>query len=159
MKLTHLNILIKGGFNMKVKKSLVSKVVSTGLAFMFISSFGLFSASAAGNYHDTVFQFNYNGDGSDVFTEKRVKLDSTSAYVKNRYSTYGFTTNVYGSNDYTNKIGAYCTYGAPVHVSVGQAKYLPNLVWERKYLNAQIGIMSDSHSASKIEGLWSPDSI
>lgn len=144
---------------MKTKKSLFSKLASAGLAITIVSSLGLSSVSAAGNYHDTKFQFQYNGDGSDVFTSKRTKLDYTSSYVKNRYSKYGFTTNVYGSNDYSNYIGTYCTYGPPVHVSVGQAKYLPNLVKERGYDNAQIGITSDSHSPSFIEGLWSPDSI
>ncbi len=144
---------------MKTKKALVSKLFCVGMALTFIMSIGMFSASAAGNYTDTAFTQNYNGDGSDVFTPKRAKLDYTSSYVYNKNSTYGFSTNVYGSNDTSNIIGAYATYGPSVHVSKGQAKYLPNLVKERGYKYAQIGMMSDSHSPSYISILWSPDSI
>lgn len=113
---------------------------------------------AAGNYHDTRFYQYYNGDGSDVFTPFRGKWDYTSSYSKNDKSTFGYTANVYGSN-VTSGIGTYCTYGRSQHISVGQYKYLPNLVKERGYNYAQLGMMSDSHNPSIFNMLWSPDSI
>jgi hypothetical protein len=115
---------------------------------------------AAGNYKDERFYQYYNGDGSDVFTPFRAKLDYTSSYSYNNRSTYGYTANVYGDyTKYGSGIGTYCTYGTPRHLSVGQAKYLPNLVKERGYNYAQIGMMSDSHNPSIFDMLWSPDSI
>lgn len=144
---------------MRKFKSLSKKLAVAGLTCLIAGSIGLSPASAAGNYKDTLFSFNYNGDGSDVFTGMRSKLDYTSSYVYNQYSTYGFSATVYGAKSSTTSIGTFCTAGPVPHVNVGQAKYLPNYVKERGYSYAQIGFTSDSHGASYIGGWWSPDSI
>lgn len=140
-----------------IKNLIIKTAIFMALFTIIFFTYGN-NIKAAGNYKDTRFYHYYNGDGSDVFTPLRAKLDYTSAYSKNDYSTYGYTTNVYGSNGGSG-IGTYCTYGTPRHISVGQAKYLPNLVKERGFNNARLGMMSDSHNPSIINMLWSPDSI
>ncbi|WP_071396583.1 DUF2712 domain-containing protein [Bacillus tuaregi] len=145
---------------MKKIKSLKMKLAVAGLTCLMASSIGMSSASAAGNYKDTPFKFYYNGDGSDRFTDMREKRDYTSSYVHNYGSNYGYSVIVYGSKNYSSSgIGTYATAGPIPHVGVGEAKYLPNYVKERGYNYAQLGLMSDSHSASVMAGEWSPDSI
>lgn len=142
---------------------MIKNIITKTAIFMAIFTVIFFTygnpIKAAGNYRDRRFYEYYNGDGSDVFTEYRAKMDYTSSYSNNNRSTYGYTANVYGSFVDDNSIGAYCTYGTPRHLSVGQAKYLPNLVKERYYNYAQIGMKSDSHNPSIFDMLWSPDSI
>lgn len=133
-------------------------VVVCGVMIMFtLNSILPFITAEANNHGDTQFLHYYNGDGGDRYTVPRSKTDYTSSYSFNNKSTYGYSTNVYGNFGGSN-IGAYCT-ATPQHVSVGQAKYLPNYVKERGYSHARIGMMSDSHARSTINMLWSPDSI
>ncbi len=143
---------------MKLKNK-ISKVILTAMVCLTVTSFGMITAEAAGNYKDKWFDFNYNGDGSDVWTENRRKLDKTSSYIYNCNSDVGVKVSVYGNNTNNTSVGVDCSINPFQQVNVGQSAYLKNWVKERKYGYCRLSLSPNTHSRCHLKGKWSPDSI
>lgn len=114
---------------------------------------------AAGNYHDTVYEWRIDNDmceTTELITPSRAKLDYTSAYIYNKNSQDELKgIKVLGvRNGYVD-----LTYKEHKNCKVGEYKYLPNLVKERGYAQAALWFDPGNGFHNYIYILWSPDSI
>jgi hypothetical protein len=139
-------------------KNKISKIIATAMVCLSVTSFGMITAEA-GNYKDTWYKFEYNGDGGDRFTPNRPKWDDTSSYIYNCNSNTGLKVTVYGNSVDNGSIGAMCSITPFQQVNIGQELFLDNWVKERKYTYARLGLSPNTHSSCHLEGKWSPDSI
>ncbi len=144
---------------------LAKKLIAFGITlilFSVLKTGSVVYVNAAGNYHDTVFEYYINTDEceiTDLSTPFRQKRDATSAYVYNKGSNSDISyIRVMGQG---NGNTAYydCTYGRSRDCKKGQARYLPNLVHERRYANASLLFDPGDGHHNHIYILWSPDSI
>lgn len=123
---------------------------------------GNVEATSANNWGDTYFEFNYNGDGSDVVTEAREKQDNTYTYVKS-LSDCECRMNVAAQAKEGLENGDpgtpftydYCT--SWYQVSVGGRKYFPNNAHKLGYETTYLALSSTDHQAHYLHGKWSPD--
>lgn len=135
-------------------------IIITGVLLILFSTLKVGQAmrcQAAGNYHDTVFEYEIDTDEceiTDVSTPLREKWDYTSSYVHNNRSWTEISYIRVYSEDGTN-----CTYGESERCAVGVAKYLPNLIKERGYSYARLEFDPHDGHHNFIHILWSPDSI
>ena len=119
-------------------------------------------ASAAGNYKDTWYYYDYSGDGSDFSIGSRAKLDYTSCYIKNLHRQFPILTRVFATNressdNYT--LLKDCSVHPYLQVDPGEAKYVQNYVREWGYRYCTFFITPGTHDPAVFSGLWSPDSI
>lgn len=141
--------------------------VTAGFLIVFmgviIANVGVQCVEAAGNYTDTDYVFDYVGDGCDLGTAARLKMDATSAYAKN-LSTH-CTHRIAVAGTHSHKDNTPLCYNdcscnsAGYMVPIGEYRYLPNLVYERGYEYAFLVIMPTLHDPCQVKGKWSPDSI
>lgn len=119
--------------------------------------------SAAGNYKDTWYYYEYPGDGGDFSTGSRAKWDYTSSYIKNLNNRIVLSVSVWSTEKEapTNFIlYRNCTAGrAFFDVNPGESKYLPNYIKEWGYKYCTLMITPGTHDPEVFSGLWSPDSI
>jgi len=141
--------------------------VTTGFLVLFaaviIANIGVQYVEAAGNYTDTKYLIEYAGDGCDLATVTRLKMDATSSYAKNQSTHCTHRIWVAGTHSHTNNTplsfnDCSCDSGGYM-VPIGESRYLPNWVYERGYEYAFLVIRPESHQPCIVEGLWSPDSI
>lgn len=111
------------------------------------------AAVYANNYKDSSYSFDYNGDGSDVYTSKRRKMDSSAAYINNSGSgTHSVTVDVTNGN-YKNCSSYYV-------VKSGCRKYIKNTVYKGKSgtkYYARLAMGTTSGKKGVLKGVWSPD--
>lgn len=119
------------------------------------------SVSAAGNYHDTLYEYIEGGATfTQVTTPLREKWDYTSSYAYNMKSNTDIDkVKVGGSEGPTLQDVVYdCTYGSPRSLLMGRSGYFPNLVKEREYDYACLTFEFYKVGAY-LYIWWSPDSI
>lgn len=128
------------------------------LTMLFVSM-SIIGSKAAGNYHDTVFSFNFTHGGYTQFTSSRNKLDYTSSYMKCKYTSHSYSARVYGEDGWRIDVSKEHWY----NFNTGTTRYLINFVKENGYPRACIGIESTDYNiyspGFNANGLWSPDSI
>lgn len=144
----------------KMSKKLVAFAVAIVIT---MGSTGMASIALANNYTDTPFGYSYNGDGSDITTVMRAKLDSSATYVfNNATNSHSVSVAVTGAKTYSSSpsfmpSGYISTYYT---VSVGNRKYITtgsNLYPTYSY--AYLLMATSDHTENYISGKWSPDNI
>lgn len=143
----------------KVNRFTKGIIITGGLLILFstLKVGQAMRCQAAGNYHDSVFEYEIDTDIceiTDIQTPLRGKWDYTSSYVYNNRSTEEISYIRIVSEDGTN-----CTYGQSQRCAVGVAKYLPNLIKESGYSYARLIFEPYDGHHGFIHILWSPDSI
>lgn len=135
--------------NIKMRKIFKNLVVIPMVAVVFASGMNTYMANASGNYHDRYFSLTYEGDGSDVATEKAQKWDTTKTDLYNKFSPCGVHARVVVSGK--NKSSGYVFCGAKqeVFISSGASAY--------DYVYVELSPATNSRAS--ISGYWSPDSI
>ena len=138
--------------------SVFTKFILVMTAIMFV--FNVTQRVSKANYHDTLYEYSIDTEFeiTDLLTPSRTKDDYTSAYVYNRgswtYITYLRVMGVRYDGSMQN-----CTYGLSKDCSVGEYRYLPNLVKERDFPKAALFFDPGNGKHNFISILWSPDSI
>jgi hypothetical protein len=130
---------------------------------MLVVSVGMSSVSAS--YSDTTFNRNLNG--SIVYTDHRLKEDTSSSYMKCLSAEMDYTADVFGSNSasggevdcsYVN--GAYRQYSfttGVTHKMLNCVKDGMNYYHQYKY--GCIRMIANHNWPYTVSGVWSPDSI
>lgn len=116
----------------------------------------------ANNYTDKEFEFNYNGDGSDIATKARNKTDNTYTYVRSLDDSDGVlgvgaaakSTILSGDQGDPFSYG-YCT--ERYRIEVGNRKYFQNDAHKEGYAATYLVMASGDHKAHYYHGKWSPD--
>ena len=113
----------------------------------------------ASNYQDT--SFNFTMDTKDVYSELRMKTDSSSVYLKcTKSSRKGaqYNAKVYGAST-KNAKKKNLSNGHTYTLKAGEYKYMINEVSERGYAYAWIRASRNYMYSCTFSNLWSPDSI
>lgn len=129
------------------------KIICVLCAMMVMSPFGM--VVSANNYKDTKYSVPYNGDGADMTTPTRSKLDSSASYVNNNGSKTTAIIVAVGAVD--SKGGCRGSHSSYYIVDKGNRKYMPNTVYQNGYRRACLLMGTTSGKAHNLSGVWSPD--
>ena len=144
------------------KRDWIGKVFCILTILMVISSAGI-NYTYANNHTDSYYSIPYSGDGSDIALSPRAKLDYSSVYDYNQSTHCDHWVSVGATQDakkYSSITFKNCTQGATyVTVKKGTYKFIYNTVKEERYKYAFLVIGPSNHSACRIKGCWSPDSV
>lgn len=149
-----------------MKKSKIAKGLVTFymMATLVIVGLETGTIALANNYTDTPYNFDYNGDGSDVTTVARSKTDNTYSYVRssdNSDGTMGFAAQA-KSGITDGQWGDPFSYSYSTSwysLQRGYRKYFPNDAHRLGYSATYLSMNSVDHLPHHFEGVWSPDNI
>lgn len=137
------------------KKRMFSRMLAAVFAVVSILQVGAVSSDAAGNYQDSVFSFDF--DGEQKYTTFREKRDDTSSYMKCESCTSGrsYTAHVVGL-----KTGIQDVSNGHVYLFTAGTTYkMINYAYENGCTYAGIAAVPNYVYNFSASGLWSPDSV
>ena len=143
------------------KTGIGKKLFSLCFAAMVIASVGG-TVALANNYHDTAFNFAFDGGrADDEYTEARAKEDDSSMYIYCKSSNWNFTVHSFGRTYDGRTIN--CAYGKKAYVFIkqGTKDTVTNKVNESGYPYG--GLVGHSDGSAPYDwsasGVWSPDKL
>lgn len=146
------------------KVKVLSKIFVAVLLTLLVFDTSKTLIQAAGNYHDTIFEFSIDSDYvemTEVTTPYREKWDDTSCYLYNVTSNGHLSYfHVYGTSDgEAHDCTCYNYWNGQRACYPGEAVFITNWVYERGYSNAAIMFDPGNGSHNYVRVFWSPDSI
>ena len=119
---------------------------------------------SANNYTDRSFEFTYSGDGSDVSTTARSKLDDSYTYVNVLADSTGTLSVAAAAKKgiVDGMDGAALSYDYVTDryaIKTGNRKYFPNAARKKGFSATYLVMASNDHLSHYYHGKWSPDNI
>ena len=141
------------------KKRIFSRMLVALLTVVSVLQVATVSSSAAGNYQDTIFSFEF--EGIQRFTEFREKEDSTSAYMKCNTCTTGasYTAHVVAANESNPAVSGDVSNGHTYLFTANTTYKMINYAYEYGFSYAAIACSPNYTYKFTASGLWSPDSV